>query len=223
MKKIWLIANWKSNFDLKQSLEWLSIVGPKIPKVENLKVVVCPDFLSIEEMSKDIKTGNLNLLLGSQDLSPFPAGAYTGEENIDQLKMFVSLAILGHSERRKNFKESDEQINQKVEQAKMGGIIPLVCIQGEETLVPDGCMLVAYEPVFAIGSGQADTPGNADKVAKTIKQKYGEEVEVLYGGSVTSENIKSFLEMENISGCLVGKASLDAEEFLKMIEICDGI
>lgn len=158
-------------------------------------------------------------MVGAQDLSPFGIGAYTGEEPAKLLSQFIDLAILGHSERRKNFGETDEIIAKKVEQALSNNIIPLVCVQNEETAVPAGCKLVAYEPVWAIGNGNADTPENANKVAKVLKKKYGQDMEILYGGSVNSSNIKGFITQEDISGVLVGNASLDAEEFIKICQI----
>lgn len=216
-KNIWIIANWKSNKTIVEALDWISKVGPKIPKSENLKVAICPTFSSLSEIKKTINVGGFPLMVGAQDISPYGIGAYTGEEPAQLIKPLVDLAILGHSERRKNFGETDQMIAQKVEQALKNNIIPLLCVQSAETPVPDGCKLVAYEPVFAIGTGNPDTPENANEVAKKLKQKYGEDLEVIYGGSVTSKNAGLFCLQDNISGVLPGKASLDAEEFL---EIC---
>ncbi len=226
MKNIWIIANWKSNKTIAEALEWVSRVGPEIPKKDNLKIVVCPAFSSISEIKKTIKVGSFPIMVGAQDLSPFGVGAYTGEEPAQILKPLIDLAILGHSERRKNFGETDEMIAKKVEQALKNNIIPLVCVQSAETPVPEGCKLVAYEPIWAIstglsntlGAGHADTPEDANKVAKLLKDKYGVDLEVLYGGSVNSGNVKSFVTQEAISGVLVGNASLDVEEFVKICQ-----
>lgn len=217
MKNLWIIANWKSNETIQEALSWISVVGPKIEKRENLKVVVCPTFTAIEEVKKAILVGNFPLLVGAQDLSPFEEGPYTGEETASILKQFVDLAILGHSERRQNFGETDEMVAKKVKQALDHQIIPLVCVQGVETPVPEGAKLLAYEPIFAIGSGHPDSPEDADNVAKVFKQKH-EEIEVLYGGSVTSLDVKAFLQKDNLSGVLVGGASLNPEEFIKIVE-----
>lgn len=219
MKNIWIIANWKSNKDIAEALDWVSQVGPQIPKNEQLKVVICPSFSALSEVKKAITVGNFPLLVGSQDLSPFGIGAYTGEEPAQLLNKLVSLSILGHSERRQNFSETDEMVVKKTEKAFADNVTPLVCIQDPDTSVPIGCKIVAYEPVFAIGTGNPDTPENADLVAKGFKEKYGQDLEVLYGGSVTPENVAAFVNQQNISGVLVGNASLDAEEFIKICQI----
>lgn len=219
MKNLWIIANWKSNKTIKEALEWIAYVGPKIEKREHLKVVVCPPFTDVQEVKKAVTVGNFPLMVGVQDLSPFDSGAYTGEEAANIMKDFIELAILGHSERRQNFGESDEMVAKKVIQAIDHNIIPLVCVQDENTIVPDQVKLVAYEPTFAIGSGNPDTPENADQVAKTLKEKLGE-VEVLYGGSVTSENVKAFVQRDNINGVLIGTASLDSQELVKIVDSC---
>src|SRR3989344_8907388 len=131
-KNIWIIANWKSNKNIAESLDWVSKVGPQIPKRDpsagsGLKVVVCPTFVCLEEVKKAISVGHFSLVVGAQDLSPFSEGAYTGEEAGRILKDVVDFSILGHSERRKNFGESDEIIARKVEQALDNNITPLVC------------------------------------------------------------------------------------------------
>lgn len=220
MKNIWIIANWKANKNIKDALEWVSKVGPIVPKNEYLKVVVCPPFVCLEQVAKEVKVGGFNLIVGSQDFSVFGVGAYTGEVPAILLSGLVSLSILGHSERRKNFNETDEIVDKKVKLAKEANIIPLVCVQNEETLVPQNCKLVAYEPIWAIGTGNPDTPENANEIAKKIKQKTNQDMEVLYGGSVTSENVKNFVTQENINGVLVGGASLDAAEFVKIVKEC---
>lgn len=218
MKNIWIIANWKSNKGIKEAVEWIDFVGPKIGQRPNIKIVVCPSFIDIEEVKKTILVGNYPLLVGSQDLSPFDVGAYTGEEAASILKQFVDLSILGHSERRQNFGETDETVSQKVKQAIDHQITPLVCVQNEGTPIPESCKLVAFEPIFAIGTGNPDTPQNAEDVAGKLKQNRPD-LEVLYGGSVTSENAKGFLMQDSISGLLIGTSSLDASEFVKIVEV----
>src|SRR3989344_9025243 len=138
MKNIWIIANWKSNKNIAEALDWIAKVGPKVPKNEQLKVAVCPVFSALSEVKKAITVGNFPMMVGAQDLSPFGTGAYTGEEPAELLKDLIGLAILGHSERRKNFGETDEMVAKKVIQANVSNIIPLVCVQSSDTPVPDG-------------------------------------------------------------------------------------
>lgn len=217
-KTFWIIANWKSNKNIDEALGWVKKVGSSVERSARIKIVVCPTFSCLSEIKKIIVDNNFPVMLGSQDLSPFSSGAYTGEESANLLKDLVELSIIGHSERRENFHEDDEMIAKKVKQALENNITPLVCIQDENIPIPEDCKLVAYEPIWAIGSDTPDTPENSEKVAKMIKNKYGD-LQVLYGGSVNSENIKGFLSQDDINGALIGGASLDADEFIKICKI----
>lgn len=219
MKKLWIIANWKSNKTIPEALEWLNIVGPALHSNENIQVIVCPTFSCIPELKKEIQVRSYPIFLGSQDLSSFGIGAYTGEEPAELLKESVNFSIIGHSERREKFGETDELVRKKFQLAKESGIEGIVCIQDVNTKVPEGTKIAAYEPFFAIGTGTPDTPENAQKVAAEVKLKIPG-INVLYGGSVTSENCSLFIKQPDIAGLLIGKASLDAEEFLKIVENC---
>lgn len=219
VKNLWIIANWKSNKTISEALAWIDVVGPNLSKRENLKVVVCPNFTDTEEVKKAVLVGNYPLMVGAQDLSPYEDGPYTGEESARILKELVDLAIIGHSERRENFGETDEVIAEKVKRAREHQIIPLVCVQNESIPVPKEVKLVAYEPIFAIGTGNPDTPDNAGKVAEYLKNKQGNDLEVLYGGSVSADNAKAYLQQANLSGLLIGTASLDPEEFVSIVDI----
>ena len=216
-KQVWIVANWKSHKTIAEALDWVNRVGPVLPRKDFLKVAVCPVFTDLEEVKKAVLVGNYPLLVGAQDLSPFPEGAYTGEEPAAILAGLADLVILGHSERRQNFGETDQTVAEKVKQARLKQIEPLICLQSENTPVPVGVKLVAYEPVFAIGSGHPDTPENAGTVAGKLKEKNGGKLLVLYGGSVTPENAGSFLEEENLDGLLVGGASLDPRQFTEIV------
>ncbi len=218
----YIVANWKSNKLLNEALAWVAVAGPKIGSKEGVEVVICPTYTALAEVQKAVQSGNFSIKVGSQNVSPFSFGSYTGEEAAEILKQFVTYTIIGHSERRKYNLESDEVIAEKIKRAKEIGIVPILCVQDANTPIPEGLKVVAYEPIFAIGTGVADTPDNANKVAAEIKQKHPE-VEVLYGGSVTSENSKAFLAQDSIAGLLIGKASLDAEEFVKIVEIAFSI
>lgn len=218
-KPLWIVANFKSHETIQESIEWISTVGPHVEDRPEVQIIVCPTFTSLAEVKHAAMVGNYRLQIGSQDISPFEEGAYTGEEAAPLLKELANYAIIGHSERRTNFQETDEMVAKKVAMATEAGITPIVCVQGAETPVPDGCTVVAYEPVFAIGTGTPDTPQNANEVATKLKEKYGQDLNVLYGGSVTEENIKAFLEQDLINGSLIGGASLDPEQFLRILEV----
>ncbi len=219
MKNLWIIANWKSNKNIQEALGWLEVVGPKLDHNNRIKIAVCPIFSDLAEFKKAVSAGNYPILIGSQDLSPFGEGSYTGEEPAEIIKDLVDLAIIGHSERRNNFSETDEIVAKKVDQSRQYNIMPLVCVQSADTPVPTGCDLVAYEPVFAIGTGQPDTPNNANYVAQSLKQKYPD-IKILYGGSVNATNCRVFIDQPAISGLLIGKASLEPAEFIKIIKGC---
>lgn len=204
---------------MSESLDWINAVGPKLNKREDLQVVVCPRFSALPELHQEIQANHYPIILGSQDLSPFGLGSFTGEEPAELLKELVTMSIIGHSERRSKFGETDEIVKTKCDVARKVGIEPILCVQDANTPIPEGIKIAAYEPVFAIGTGTPDTPENAETVAKEIESKYPE-LAVLYGGSVTSENCESFVEKDSISGLLIGKASLNADEFLKIVQNC---
>lgn len=216
MAKRFIIANWKSNKTLAEATEWLSHLEG-FPSDEEKVVVVCPPFPLLSAMKKLKEEKNIPLLLGAQNVSPFAIGAYTGEVAATQVKEFADFVIIGHSERRQHFGETDDMLAKKVALANAAGLTVIFCMQGKDTLIPDGVRIVAYEPVFAIGSGTPDTPENAEEVASFIKQERTIEF-VLYGGSVTPENIQSFISQQSIDGVLVGGASLAHESFLELIQ-----
>lgn len=219
MKKLFIIANWKSNKNNLESNSWLEqIEKSQLQITLDKEIIICPPFTLLPTMKYFIGIKKLSLKLGSQDISPFDAGAYTGEVNAGQIKEFADYTIIAHSERRNNFGETDDILAKKVHLALQNGLTPIYCIQDENTVVPEGVTLVAYEPPAAIGTGNPDTPENAEKVAAQVTKKYPFVKTILYGGSVTSANIHSFVEMEHISGVLVGGASLDPQKFTDLIK-----
>ncbi len=219
MKKLWIIANFKSNLSLQETVEWVENVGPKLERRDDIVVGICPRASVLSEVAKTVKVSGFPIIVGSQNVSPFEVGAYTGEDPASLLKELVSFSLIGHSERRNNFAETDTLVAEKVKQAKQVDLTPLVCVQDAETPVPTGCELIAYEPVFAIGTGVADTPENANKVSSQLTQMHSG-IHVLYGGSVKKENCAQFVREEFISGLLIGKASLDPEEFIAIVNEC---
>ena len=218
MKNLFIIGNWKSNETTHESKEWISAFPISHLQSPHKSIILCPPFSLLSEMKQLIEEKKLPIFLGSQDFSAFESGAHTGEESPALLKEFVSYTIVGHSERRKELGETDTLIAQKVSMAKEFGIQAILCVQGKETPIPEGVTLVAYEPIFAIGSGHPDTPENAESVIQAIKETNPQVKYVLYGGSVTPENVSTFTQMPSIDGVLVGGASLDPEKFAQIIE-----
>lgn len=216
MKQPLIVANWKSNMTEQEGLQWLEAMGQTLAETEK-QVVLCPPFTLLPSLSKEIAKQQIQLALGAQDISPFAHGAYTGAVNGTQIAEFASYVLIGHSERRNYFTESDEQIEQKVAMAKKANLVSIECVQGKDTVIPEGVNIVAYEPVWAIGSGKAESPQQANEVATAIKAKSAVPL-VLYGGSVTAENVGEFTHMDAIDGVLVGGASLHPQQFAQIIQ-----
>ena len=220
MNKVFIVANLKSYETEIEAKKWLEIFLKNIKNLnEDLSqkaIIICPPFTLLELFKEFFLTNKIKVFLGAQDISPFDEGAYTGEINAKQIKEFAEFVLIGHSERRKNFNETDDVLSKKVEISLRYGLKPIFLVQNNDSLIPQGVEIIAYEPVFAIGSGTPDTPENADKVAALIRERGN--YQILYGGSVTSENVVGFTKMENIRGVLVGGASLNAEEFIKIIQ-----
>lgn len=217
MDKTYIIANWKSNKTQKESQDWLSAYK-ELSFPDDKEVIVCPPFTLLATSAWFLNSNSLSLKLGAQNVSAFLAGSYTGEIYAEQVKEYAAYTIIGHSERRNLFHESNEEIEQKVTNAKAAGLEVIFCVQDQNTPIPQAVTIVAYEPVSAIGSGNPDTPENAVIVAKAIKEKNPQVRSILYGGSVTAENVNSFTSQKEISGVLVGKASLDPQSFQGIIQ-----
>lgn len=218
MKKVFIVANLKSYETEIEAKKWLEV----FKNIKNLKedfslkeIIICPPFTLLEHFKEFFKSNEIKVLLGAQNLSPFNEGAYTGEINAKQIKEFADYVLIGHSERRKNFNETEGVLFEKVKLALDYDLKPIYIIQDKEDKIPQGVEIIAYEPIQAIGSGQPDSPENADTVAYSVKSKFGR-LNILYGGSVTSQNVKAFTEKPNISGVLVGGGSLDPEEFINI-------
>lgn len=203
--------------------KWFSVFhdlsAGKKPRAE---MVVCPPFVLLPVAGYLISKYQLSLKLGAQNISPFRNGAYTGEVSADMLKEFVSYCLIGHSERRKNFGEDDRMLFEKVKRAKEAGLKVIYCVPDGNTKVPPEADIIGYEPVWAIGTGKTDTPQNANSVAGALKKNYPEST-IIYGGSVTPENIVSFVTEENISGVLPGGSSLDPVKFWQMADRINSI
>ena len=220
MTKCLIVANLKSYKNESEAKSWLEAFS----EIKNLnldltqkEIIVCPSFTQLFSFFSYFSSNNINVRLGAQNVSPFDEGAYTGEINAKQVKDFAQYVLIGHSERRQNFAETEDMLTKKVQISLQYGLSPIYLVQNQADLIPQGVQIAAYEPTSAIGSGIADTPENADAVAAQIKNK-SQNLQVLYGGSVTSGNVKSFTAKTNIDGVVVGGASLEAEEFIKIIQ-----
>ncbi len=252
VRRVPLIAgNWKMNLDhlqaiaTVQKLAWtLKDAGHDYSAVE---VAVFPPFTDLRSVQTLVAADKLPIAFGGQDVSEHESGAYTGEVAASFLAALESrYVIIGHSERRTLHNETDEQVAAKVAQSIKHGIAPIICVgETAEDLETHGAsavpvaqlraalasvdsaadFVVAYEPVWAIGSGQAATPEQAEQVAAALRavivELLGEDVaaktRILYGGSVKSGNIAGFMREPNVDGALVGGASLDVTEFSAII------
>ncbi len=220
MKPLLIAGNWKSNKGIAEAQDWLRQFNAKCQmpnaKWENASVVLCVPFTLLYPLKQEISRLRLPVQLGAQDVSPFGEGAFTGEINARQIKESADWVIIGHSERRKYFSETDELLKYKVDQAKTAGLKIIYCVPDDQTPIPAGVDVAAYEPVWAIGTGRADTPENAGTVIASLKQKFSVPA-VLYGGSVTPDNVGSFVAHPAIDGVLPGGASLGADTFFSLI------
>ena len=218
MKKLFIVANWKSHKTSKEVEDWFEKFHSGLKSIELFDkiIILCPPLTLLSQTKKLIEDYKIPIALGSQNLSEFDEGAYTGEVSAKQIKEFANYAIIGHSERRTYFHEDYDMLSKKVSQAKDNAIIPIFCIQGKDTTLPSGVELVAFEPIEAIGTGNPDTPEDADQVASEVKVSHNTQF-ILYGGSVTPDNVRSFTEKPSINGVLVGTASLDPHAFLGIV------
>jgi triosephosphate isomerase len=244
-------GNWKMNTSAASARELLEAIKEGGPdSVSNVEKIVCPPFVYLP-LTAELCAGT-SLAVGGQDLHWEEKGAFTGEVSGPMLKDFASHVIIGHSERRAYFGETDETVNKKLKAAMAHGLIPIVCV-GEtldqrnagQTLdvlrtqvrgALDGVTLeasaiIAYEPVWAIGTGVAATSADANdgigavraEIAALQGDEIAQQVRILYGGSVTPANIAEYVSLPEVDGGLVGGASLVAASYLEMIRNVSGI
>lgn len=214
-----LIANWKSNKTRGDALLWLKKIAEELKVMQQTQktIILCPSFSLLSNVHQYITKENLPIATGTQDISAFPQGPYTGEVNGRQISEFATYSIIGHSERRELLGESMATLEKKVQMAQANNLTVIFCIQDKTTPVVGSMDIVAYEPPMAIGTGRPDTPENANAIASSVKAQ-NKASYVLYGGSVTSRNVSRFTAMDHIDGVLVGKASLDPLEFIEIIK-----
>lgn len=233
MKKLFIVANWKSNKTTVEALEWLQEIATskeQLAKSEK-EIIVCPSFTLLPPMNSFIKEQSLPIKLGVQNVSNFKEGAYTGEVNVTQASEFATHAIVGHSERRRLLHETDEDVIAKMKQLLETSVTPILCISdiaqldhylAESSVLQDNAekIIFVYEPPSAISGGGAyhpESPDVANQNAGEISKKIGKKVITLYGGSVNPENRDALFAQEHIDGGLIGQASLSTESFIKLI------
>lgn len=223
-EKTLVVANWKANKTTEEAIDWLRRLKQRLrswPGLERVKIVLCPSFIALSPLKKVIGEWRLEICLGAQDISPFPAGSYTGEITGEMLAGLVDYVLVGHSERRKYFGEGEEMVKEKIRRAKEVGIVPIACITASSQLPEKGCLLV-YEPTRAISQEGVYRPADPKKVSQVLsswrKKLDQPTLRFLYGGSVNPENIASFLALEEVCGVVVGHASLDPETFFSLLE-----
>jgi len=243
-----IAGNWKMNKDLAESIELINALKERVNSIpSNVRVIVCPTFPVLAVAGTLLK--GTPIKLGAQNMSEYDDGAYTGETSWRMLKSTgCEYVILGHSERRQYFKESNELINLKAKKALTNGLLPIICV-GETleerekgvteqviTVQVKGVLnglsstdmervIVAYEPVWAIGTGKNATPLQAQQVHKHIRKLIGqlynwalaERVIIQYGGSVKPDNAAELLSQDDIDGALVGGACLKADLFFGIV------
>jgi triosephosphate isomerase (TIM) len=252
-----IAGNWKMNLNhmeavgLVQKLAWT--LQDKRHDPAKSEVVVLPPFTDLRTVQTLVEGDRLALSYGAQDVSPFDEGAYTGDVSATMLaKLGCRYVLVGHSERRQYYSEDDKLVNAKAKKAVEHGLTPIVCVgEGIEvreerdqvaftiahveealgglTLEQIGSLVVAYEPVWAIGTGRVATPDDAQEVCGAIREWVGQwydegiaqDLRILYGGSVKAANVQSIMAQPDVDGCLVGGASLVIEEFSAIARFYD--
>ena len=244
MTRTIIAGNWKMNMTAAEARGLVAAMLPGLKEVEGVETVVCPPFVALEAVGGLLRS--TGVALAAQNLHHEDAGAFTGEVSGAMLRELCEFVIVGHSERRLIFGETDGVVGKKVGAARRAGLRPIVCV-GErleeredataEAVVerqlrralalaesPDG-LVVAYEPVWAIGTGRAATPDDAQSmmahVRRVLASIFGaasaEDVPLLYGGSVTADNVAGFVRENDVNGALVGGASLSADGFVQLV------
>ena len=248
MRKKVMAANWKMYKTPDQASEFFRTFLPMVAGYDRDEIVVCPPFLDIPAAVEAVKGSQV--AIGAQNLHWEKEGAFTGESSTAMLLASgVTHVIIGHSERRQYFAENDDTVNLKLKAALEAGLTPIVCVgevleEREAGLTEDvlrrqclrafhaisgkkaGKLVVAYEPVWAIGTGKTATPQIAadahalvrSEAAKSFSQEFADRLRILYGGSVKPENAKALMAEEEIDGALVGGASLDPKSFTAIVK-----
>ena len=253
-RKPMMAGNWKMNNTIAEAVVLTQEISNRYEKEwpEHVDVVVCPPYVDLKPAKTVLDFDRTKIAVGAQNVYWEPSGAFTGEISVPMLKEIgCAYCIVGHSERRELFGETNEDVNRKVKALVAGGIAPIVCV-GESLAVRDAgttdeyvCAqvraalagldaadmagaVIAYEPIWAIGTGRTATPEQAEAVCAAIRAtlaelfggEVAEDARVLYGGSMNPGNVEALVVQPDIDGGLVGGASLKAESFVQLIEAC---
>jgi triosephosphate isomerase (TIM) len=239
-------GNWKMNNTIAESLALVDAMLPRLQSFTSVERVVCPPFVALQVVAQRLKGTDIGV--GAQNMYAEPKGAFTGEISPAMLDGLATYVILGHSERRQYFAEDDALVNRKVKAALSNGLVPIVCVGetlaqneagqteevvgGQITAAFDGIedlspVIVAYEPIWAIGTGRAATPDGANATIAVIRStvqrlaggQVAEGLRIQYGGSVTPDNFGAFIAQPDIDGALVGGASLRADQFVEIVRL----
>jgi triosephosphate isomerase len=254
MRKKILAANWKMNFTQVEAESYLHTFLGEVGEVDDVEIVIIPPFTSIPVLAQISEKAPF-IRVGAQNMHWERSGAYTGEISATMLRaLFVKYVVIGHSERRSLFGETDETVSRKVHSALEAGLRPIVCI-GESAVQRDNEevetvlkkqlesglkdlsakdaaeIVIAYEPVWAIGTGRTATPAQAEEAHHFIRIVLGklfgsamsERIRIQYGGSVKPENARELMRQSDIDGALIGGASLDPHSFAKIIRQTEAV
>lgn len=220
----YIIANWKANKTLVEAENWIETFIAILNSNEKIKnslindkltVIIAPPYPFIIPLKN--KLGNQkNIFMGSQDLSSVEEGSYTGEVTAKTLSSLINYAMVGHSERRANFNETEEWIEKKIDLAKKHGIEPILCVRNNDDHIYDGVKFIAYEPPSSIGNGNNEDVSKVIDMKKRLSLKEG--VKFIYGASVDGQNCQDYFKNSEIDGLLVGTASKDPNSFCSILE-----
>jgi triosephosphate isomerase len=249
MRKPILAGNWKMNKTPAEALDFVRAVRSRVTQYPQVETVVCPPFVCLPAVADALR--GVKIGVGAQNVHWAESGAYTGEVSAAMLAGLAGYVIIGHSERRQYFAETDEMVNKKIKAALAHSLVPIVCVgedlaQNEagvtDTLVSGQVraafaglraeqargIVVAYEPIWAIGTGKTATAEGANRVCGlvvrgTLAELYGEQVaqaiRIQYGGSANEKNIGELMAMPDIDGALIGGASLKVDAFVEMVRV----
>lgn len=246
MRKPILAGNWKMNKTAREGVEMVVAMAADLAPFAAVERVVCPTFTAVPDVSRAVV--GTGLRVGAQDLYWEAKGAYTGEVSPEMVREFCDYVIIGHSERREYFGETDETVNRKIRAALAVGLVPIVCVGETRALREEGRtegwvrgqviaalagysaeevagMVIAYEPIWAIGTGLAATPTDAEVVCALVRatiaelysQATADAVRIQYGGSISPANAYEIMSQPNVDGGLVGGASLKAADFVSIV------